>query len=100
MKTKSSGAGAVFMKRRAPEPEVCHFYDSAALNKCTILNKKLVALLGLFGALLPGAQQGLMAPGARSKFGAPMFEPAEIFWKQMHIEESTCDIFGTFQRPP
>ena len=56
MKTKSSGAGAAFMKRRAPEPEVCHFYDgSAALNKCTILNKKLVALLGLFGALLPGA---------------------------------------------
>jgi len=27
MKTKSSGAGAMFMKRRAPEPELCHFYD-------------------------------------------------------------------------
>ena len=33
-----------------------------------------------------------MAPGARSKFGAPMFEP-EVFRKQMHcIEESACDI--------
>jgi len=29
MKTKSSGAGAgaMFMKRRAPEPELCHFRD-------------------------------------------------------------------------
>jgi len=27
MKTKSSGAGAMFMKKRAPEPELCHFYD-------------------------------------------------------------------------
>jgi len=33
MKTKSSGAGATFMKRRAADPELCHFYDgSAALN--------------------------------------------------------------------
>jgi len=41
-----------------------------------------------------------MAPGARSKFGALMFEP-ELFRKQMYcIEESTCDIVGTFQRPP
>ena len=40
-----------------------------------------------------------MAPGARSKFSAPMFEP-EVFWKQMYcIEESTCDIVGTFRRP-
>jgi len=40
-----------------------------------------------------------MAPGARSKFGAPMFE-AQLFRKQIYcIEESTCDIFGTFQRP-
>jgi len=32
MKTKSSGAraGAIFMKRRAPELELCHFYDSSA----------------------------------------------------------------------
>jgi len=37
-----------------------------------------------------------MAPGARSKFGAPMFEP-EDFRKQMYcIEESTCDIVCTF----
>jgi len=41
-----------------------------------------------------------MAPGARSKFGAPIFEP-EVFRKQMYcIEESTCDLVGTFQRPP
>jgi len=40
-----------------------------------------------------------MAPGARSKFGALMFEP-EVFRKQMHcIEESTCDIVGTFRCP-
>jgi len=36
-----------------------------------------------------------MAPGARSKFGAPVFEP-ELFRKQIyHIEESTSDIVGT-----
>jgi len=40
-----------------------------------------------------------MAPGARSKFGAPMFEP-ELFRKQMYCtEESTCDS-GTFWCPP
>ena len=39
-----------------------------------------------------------MAPEARSKFGAPMFEP-EVFRKQMYyIEESTCGIVGTFRR--
>jgi len=33
-----------------------------------------------------------MAPGARSKFGVPMFDP-EVLRKQMHcIVESTCDI--------
>jgi len=30
MKTKSVGAGAIFMKRRALEPELCHFYYSSA----------------------------------------------------------------------
>jgi len=41
-----------------------------------------------------------MAPGARSKFIAPIFEP-EVFRKQMYcIEKSTCDIFGTFRSPP
>jgi len=40
-----------------------------------------------------------MAPGARSKFGTPMFEP-EIFRKHIScIEESTCDIVGTFRHP-
>jgi len=32
MKTKISGAGAMFMKR-APDPELCHFYDSFAAMK-------------------------------------------------------------------
>jgi len=37
-----------------------------------------------------------MAPGTRSKFGAPMFEP-EVFRKQMYcFKESTGDIAGTF----
>ena len=41
-----------------------------------------------------------MAPGARSKFGAPIFE-TEVFRKQMYcIEESTGDIVRTFRRPP
>jgi len=40
-----------------------------------------------------------MVPGARSKFGAPMFE-TEVFRKQMYCtEESTCGIVGTFRRP-
>ena len=39
---------------------------------------------------------GLMAPGARSKFGAPVVEP-EVFRDKMYsIEESTCDIVGLF----
>ena len=41
-----------------------------------------------------------MDPGARSKFGAPIFEP-EVFWKQMYcIKECTCDIGGTFHHLP
>jgi len=45
-------------------------------------------------------QAGLVASGVRSKFGAPIFEP-DVFWKQIYrIEESTCDIVGTFWRPP
>jgi len=40
-----------------------------------------------------------MAPGAGSKFGAPMFEP-EVFQKQIYcIEENACDIAETFHRP-
>ena len=38
--------------------------------------------------------------GARGKFGAPMFA-LEIFRKQTYcIEESACDIAGTFRRTP
>jgi len=41
-----------------------------------------------------------MVPGARSKFGATMFEP-EVFRKQMYcIEKSTCDIVGTYWHSP
>ena len=42
-----------------------------------------------------------MAPGTRSKFGAPMFEP-EVFQKKIHCIEVlvSCDIVGTFQRSP
>ena len=40
-----------------------------------------------------------MASRARSKFGACMFKPV-VFRKQVCcIEESTCDIVGTFRRP-
>jgi len=36
---------------------------------------------------------------SRSEFGSPMFEP-ELFRKQFHcIEESTCDMCGTFRQP-
>ena len=39
-----------------------------------------------------------MVPGARSKFGALIFEP-DVFRKQMHfLEESTCDNVGAFLR--
>jgi len=40
-----------------------------------------------------------MALGARNKFGAPMFEP-EVFRSKCAVGESTCDIVGTFRRPP
>jgi len=43
-----------------------------------------------------------MAPGAKSKFGAPIFEP-DVFRKRMYcIEKSrpTCDIVGTYWCPP
>ena len=37
-------------------------------------------------------------PGQKTSL-APLFEP-EVFWKQMYyIEESTCDIVGSFRRP-
>ena len=39
-------------------------------------------------------------PGARSKFDVPKFEP-EVFRQQIYcIEESNCDIVGTFRRRP
>ena len=30
MKTKNAEVGAMFIKRRAPEPKLCHFYDGFA----------------------------------------------------------------------
>jgi len=40
-----------------------------------------------------------MAPGARNKFGAPVFEP-EVFRKQMYcFEKSAYDIVVTFWSP-
>ena len=45
----------------------------------------------------PGHKASL-APGARSKFGAPMLEP-EAFRKEIYcIEESTCETVATFRR--
>jgi len=40
MKIKSSGAeaGTMFMKRRAPEPEQCHFYDGSAALVTSMLD--------------------------------------------------------------
>jgi len=38
-----------------------------------------------------------MTPGARNKFGAPIFEP-EFFRKEIYCnEESTFEIVGTFR---
>jgi len=36
-----------------------------------------------------------MAPGARSKFGAPVFEP-EVFRKQMYCTEVRVTLLGLF----
>jgi len=48
---------------------------------------------------LEGAR-GKKAPGAKSKFGAPLFA-IEVFRKQMFCtEESACDIVGTFRGHP
>ena len=40
-----------------------------------------------------------MAPGARSKIGASLFEPDVIRKQMYYIEESTYAIVGTFRRP-
>jgi len=34
MENESSGAGAVFMKREAPDPEQCHFATAALVVIC------------------------------------------------------------------
>jgi len=42
-KTKSSraGAGAMFMKRRAPEPELWHFYEDSAPFGAALLQREV-----------------------------------------------------------
>jgi len=41
-----------------------------------------------------------MAPGARNKFGTPMFDH-KVSREEMYCsEECTCDIVGTFRDPP
>jgi len=42
MKTHNSGAraGATFSNRRAPEPELCHFYNSSAPCSCQSIFSK------------------------------------------------------------
>jgi len=62
---------------------------------CTMIHKYCICLEGCSA----GSYRGKMAPGARNKFGTPMFEP-KVFRKQMYcIEESTCDIVGSFRCP-
>jgi len=39
-----------------------------------------------------------MAPGARSKFGTPVFEP-EVFWQQMYCTEVLLTLLGLFGAP-
>jgi len=39
-----------------------------------------------------------MAPGAKSKFGAPIFEP-EVFRKQMYCTEVLVTLLGLFGAP-
>ena len=49
--------------------------------------------------VLAGFMDVTRLDGARNMLCAPMLEP-ELFRKQMYcIEESTCDIAGTFRRP-
>jgi len=49
-------------------------------------------------ALLLGAWRDYIAPGARSKFGAPIFEP-EVFRKQMNCTEVIVTLLGLFGAP-
>jgi len=44
MKTMSSGAGAMFMKKRAPDPKLYHFYDGSAALRWKQANWKHLAL--------------------------------------------------------
>jgi len=58
-----------------------------------------VQVLRYFIALSSGAQRRYLAPGARSKFGAPMFEP-EVFRRQMHcIAKVLVTLLGLFGAP-
>ena len=51
---------------------------------------------GLFVSSIQGRNEVRWPPGARSNFGASMFEP-EVFWKQLYcIEESVVTLLGLF----
>jgi len=47
------------------------------------------------GSRRQGSNEDRWRPGQEASFGAPMFEPEVLYG----IEESTCDIFGTFGAP-
>lgn len=72
-----------------------HFRQSVC-SRC--IHKTLLRVN--FRPLPAGSHRGKMAPGARHKFSAPMFEP-NVFQEQMHcFEESTCQIVGFFSVAP
>jgi len=82
--------------RRSPQwfgsRGLCPFPHS--LRPCSAVRDSRVDLHDTKGA------RGYMASGARTKFGAPIFE-SEVLWKHIYcIEWSICDIVGNFWRPP
>jgi len=67
-------------------------------HKMTIFSKNLGGMAPP-GGKASGAHRGSMAPWARSKFGALMFEP-DVCRKQMYCtEECTCGVVGTVRHP-
>jgi len=46
---ESAGTGAMYMKNRAPESELCHFYDgSAALTYATLKIMAVKIIIAIF----------------------------------------------------
>jgi len=68
----------------AVRPLICH-------KKCFTVGWEILSGSDMY--------RGEMTPGARNKFGAPMFGPG-VFRKRMCcVEASTCDTDGIFLRP-